>query len=126
MLRSLVGSEMCIRDRKKIYEASWENSDSSSSDEEETTERVNLCYMALEDDEVSFTELSDAFHELFKMKENETISEMVTRFTDITNSLASLGKDYTQVERIRKILRALTPEWRRRQPLLKRRMISQL
>ena len=25
--------------------------------------------------------------ELFKMKENETISEMVTRFTDITNSL---------------------------------------
>ena len=35
--------------------------------------------------------------ELFKMKENETISEMVTRFTDITNSLASLGKEYTQI-----------------------------
>ena len=33
------------------------------------------------------------------MKEYETISEMVTRFTDITNSLASLGKEYTQVEK---------------------------
>ena len=51
--------------------------------------------------------------ELFKMKENET-TEMVTRFTDITNSLASLGKDYTQVERVRKILRALTPDWKKK------------
>ena len=41
--------------------------------------------------------------ELFKMKENETISEMVTRFTDITNSLVSLGKEYTQVKKVRKI-----------------------
>ena len=38
--------------------------------------------------------------ELFKMKENETILEMITRFTDITNSLASLGKEYTQVEKV--------------------------
>ena len=52
--------------------------------------------------------------ELFKMKENETISEMVTRFTDITNSLASLGKEYTQVEKVRKILRALTPDWEKK------------
>ena len=48
--------------------------------------------------------------ELFKMKENETISEMVTRFTDITNSLASLGKEYTKFEKVRKILRALASE----------------
>ena len=46
--------------------------------------------------------------ELFKMKENETIAEMVTRFTDITNSLVALGKEYTQVEKVRKILRTLT------------------
>ena len=52
--------------------------------------------------------------ELFKMKENETISEMVTRFTNITNSLASLGKDYTQVEKVRKILRALTSDWEKK------------
>jgi len=52
--------------------------------------------------------------ELFKMKENETIAEMDTRFTDITNSLASLGKEYTQVEKVRKILRALTQIGRRK------------
>ena len=40
--------------------------------------------------------------ELFKMKENETISEMVTRFTDIINSLVALGKKYTQVEKVRR------------------------
>ena len=52
--------------------------------------------------------------ELFKMKENETILEMITRFTDITNSLASLRKEYTQVEKVRKVLRALTSDWRRK------------
>ena len=46
--------------------------------------------------------------EPFKMKENETISEMITRFTNITNSLVSIGKEYTQVEKVRKILRALS------------------
>ena len=45
------------------------------------------------------------------MMENETISEMITRFTDITNSLISLEKEYTQVEKVRKILRALTSDW---------------
>ena len=52
--------------------------------------------------------------ELFKMMENETISEMVTRFTDITNSLASLEKESTQVEKVRKILRALTLDWEKK------------
>ena len=40
--------------KKKHYQASWKNSDSSSSDEEETTEHANICYMALEEDEVQF------------------------------------------------------------------------
>ena len=48
--------------------------------------------------------------ELFKMKENETIAEMVTRFTDITNSVVVLGKEYIQVEKVRKIIRALTSD----------------
>ena len=51
--------------------------------------------------------------ELFKMKENETISEIVTRFASITNSLASLGKEYTQVE-VRKIFCALTSDWKKK------------
>ena len=52
--------------------------------------------------------------ELFKMKENETISEMITRFTDITNSLVALKKEYTQVEKVRKILHALTSDWEKK------------
>ena len=48
--------------------------------------------------------------ELFKMKDKETIAEMFTRFTNITNSLIALGKKYTQVEMVRKILRALTSD----------------
>ena len=37
-------------------------------------------------------------YELFKIKPNESISIMFTRFTDITNFLKSLGKDYNNFE----------------------------
>ena len=50
--------------KKKDYQASWENSDSSSSDEEEATEHANIYFMAQEEDEVQYTELLDVFHEL--------------------------------------------------------------
>ena len=33
--------------------------------------------------------------ELFKMKQNDSILDMVTRMTDITNTLKSLGKEYS-------------------------------
>jgi len=46
-------------------------------------------------------------YELFKTQPDETIKEMFTRFTDITNNLKSLGKTYTNVEMVRKILRCL-------------------
>jgi len=48
------------------------------------------------------------------MNEKETVGEMFTRFTDIINSLIALGKIYTQVEMVRKLLRALTPEWEKK------------
>ena len=53
------------------------NSDSSSSDEEETTEHANIYYMALEDDEVQYTELLDAFHELFNDLKNEIMLSLI-------------------------------------------------
>ena len=46
-------------------------------------------------------------YELFKMQPGETIKEMFTRFTDITNNLKSLGKTYTNEEMVRKVLRCL-------------------
>ena len=51
---------------------------------------------------------------MFKMNEKETIGEMFTRFTNIINSLIALGKVYTQVEMVRKLLRALTSDWEKK------------
>ena len=48
------------------------------------------------------------------MKENEPILEMITRFTNITNSLVALGKKYTQVKKVRKVLHALTSNWEKK------------
>ncbi|XP_038989467.1 uncharacterized protein LOC120113034, partial [Phoenix dactylifera] len=50
-------------------------------------------------------------YELFKMKPNETITCMFTRFTDIINGLKSLGKSYTNPELVSKILRSLPKAW---------------
>ena len=50
-------------------------------------------------------------YELFKMKPDETIPQMFTRFTDIINGLTSLGKIYTNAEIVRKVLRSLPKSW---------------
>ena len=50
-------------------------------------------------------------YELFKIDPNETISAMFTRFTDITNGLKSLGKIYSNVFLVQKILRSLPDKW---------------
>ena len=46
-------------------------------------------------------------YELFFMKDNETIVEMISRFTDIVNGLKALGKTYKESEKVMKILRSL-------------------
>ena len=45
------------------------------------------------------------------MKENETIVEMIARFTDIVNGLEILGKTYKESEKVMKILRSLPSKW---------------
>ncbi|GAV83812.1 zf-CCHC domain-containing protein/UBN2 domain-containing protein [Cephalotus follicularis] len=50
-------------------------------------------------------------YEMFSMKENENISGMLVRFTNIINSLKSLNKCYTNSEMVRKILRCLPKSW---------------
>ncbi|WKA06307.1 hypothetical protein VitviT2T_024210 [Vitis vinifera] len=45
------------------------------------------------------------------MKENETIVEMITRFTDIVNGLEALGNTYKESEKVMKILRLLPSKW---------------
>ena len=50
-------------------------------------------------------------YEMFRMKQDESISDMFARFMQLTNQLNSLGKVYSNSELVRKILRSLTPQW---------------
>ncbi|XP_028082490.1 uncharacterized protein LOC114283818 [Camellia sinensis] len=50
-------------------------------------------------------------YEFFKMKPDENISQMLTRFTDIIDSLKSLGKTYTNAKIVRKVLQSLPKSW---------------
>ena len=56
---------------KAAFQATCDNSDTSSSDEEEMTESANLCFMAKEDKVMEFmdnNELLDAFNLFFEFK----------------------------------------------------------
>ena len=50
-------------------------------------------------------------YELFFMKDNETIIEMITRFTDIVNGFEALRKTYKKSEKVVKILMLLPSKW---------------
>ncbi|MQL72657.1 hypothetical protein Taro_004976 [Colocasia esculenta] len=50
-------------------------------------------------------------YERFQMQSGETITQMFSRFTDITNGLAGLGKSYEMRDMVRKILRSLPSSW---------------
>ena len=51
-------------------------------------------------------------YELFSIKDFESIVEMLSRFMVMVNELESLGKTYTKVEKIMKILRSLPKKWK--------------
>ena len=65
-------------------------------------------------DQVKETRIGMLVHsyKLFKMKSDEFISEMFTRFTDIINNMKSLGKTYPHHEIVRNILECLPKEWK--------------
>ena len=50
-------------------------------------------------------------YELFIMKEGESITNMLDRFAEITNGLASLGRPISSSDKVKKILRSLPREW---------------
>ena len=53
-------------------------------------------------------------YELFKIKPHESIRDIFTRFNEITNPLQSLGRGFSPSDKVRKILRSLTPEWEKK------------
>ncbi|MQM01708.1 hypothetical protein Taro_034460 [Colocasia esculenta] len=50
-------------------------------------------------------------YERFQIQPCESITQMFSRFTDITNGLAGLGKTYAMGDMVRKILRSLPSSW---------------
>ena len=48
------------------------------------------------------------------MQSYESISDMFTRFNKIINNLQSLGKNYSQSDLVRKVLRSLTSGWEKK------------
>jgi len=53
------------------------------------------------------------------MLENESIDEMLTHFTNITNGLSSLGDFIDNGQKIRKVIRALPKAWKVKATMLK-------
>ena len=52
-----------------------------------------------------------SLYENFKMKEGETIHEMLTKLSSITNELRSLGEPINMSNQVRKVLRILPKSW---------------
>ncbi|MQL71655.1 hypothetical protein Taro_003975 [Colocasia esculenta] len=50
-------------------------------------------------------------YERFQVQPRESITQMYSRFTDITNGLAGLGKTYEMGDMVRKILSSLPASW---------------
>ena len=50
-------------------------------------------------------------YENFCKLDNESIGEMLFRFTKITNGLSSLGDEIDNDQKVRKVIRALSKAW---------------
>ena len=50
-------------------------------------------------------------YKLIMMKLEETISKMFARLTEITNGLKGLGREYSNVKLVRKVLKFLPSSW---------------
>ena len=50
-------------------------------------------------------------YENFTIHDNDTIDDMVTRFTKITNGLTSLGDVIDNDQKVRKVILTLPPSW---------------
>ncbi|XP_074293239.1 uncharacterized protein LOC141620207 [Silene latifolia] len=53
-------------------------------------------------------------YESFRMQDDESIKSMSSRFSNITNELSNLGRQFKTKDIVRKILRSLTKKWRQK------------
>ena len=50
-------------------------------------------------------------YELFQMEQNESVYSMYIKFTDIVNTLRTLGKTFSNSKKVKKIIKSLPMEW---------------
>jgi len=74
----------------------------------EMWDKLELLYEGTSQVKETKTNILVSEYELFMMKPNENISEMFARFMVIVNGLKALGKEYTDADLVRKILRSLS------------------
>jgi len=63
--------------------------------------------------------LLHSHYENFAMNENESIDDMITKFTKFTNGLASLNDAIDNDQKVRKVIRALPQSWKVKATTLK-------
>ncbi|MQL73079.1 hypothetical protein Taro_005421 [Colocasia esculenta] len=77
----------------------------------EMWEKLRITYEGTDKLRETRIDILVAQYERFQMKPGESITQMCSRFTDITNGLAGLGKGYDMGDMVRKILRSLSASW---------------
>ncbi|MQM02103.1 hypothetical protein Taro_034864 [Colocasia esculenta] len=77
----------------------------------EMWEKLRITYEGTDKVKETRIDILVAQYERFQMQQGESITQMYSRFKDITNGLAGLGKNYDMGDMVRKILRSLPASW---------------
>ncbi|MQL96695.1 hypothetical protein Taro_029371, partial [Colocasia esculenta] len=77
----------------------------------EMWEKLRITYEGTDKVKETRIDILVAQYERFQMQSSESITQMFSRFTNITNGLARLGKTYEMGDMVRKILRSLPSSW---------------
>ena len=85
----------------------------------EIWERLETTYERTDQVHKSKVRLLKQEYEVFKMKDGETISEMITRFNKVTNELRLLEKGIPQEYKVDEILRSLPKSWEAKVTIIK-------
>ncbi|MQM20203.1 hypothetical protein Taro_053220 [Colocasia esculenta] len=77
----------------------------------EMWEKLRITYEGIDKVKETRIDILVTQYERFQMQPKESITQMFNRFTDITNGLAGLEKNYEMGDMVRKILRSLPASW---------------
>ena len=84
---------------------------STCSTAKEMWDKLELIYEGTSEVRETKVSMLVSEYEMFKMKTDETVSDMFARFMLIVNGLKGLKKEYSESDLVRKILRSLTSSW---------------